>query len=311
MPVDSPPAAEAIADLGIRHQTNAPLGPRTWYGVGGPAEVLAHPASTAQLAALVNRCREKTIPLYVLGSGANLLVRDQGVTGIVVTLDDPAWKGVEIDEDRATITAGAGVDLFQLVTRSAKAGLDGLVHVAGIPASIGGAIRMNAGGAFGDIGSSVARVQVMSDAGQVYYRDRDDLEFGYRRSNIHAPFILSADFQLDSAEPHDLMKRLKEVWFYKKSTQPMSEHTAGCCFKNPDFDQQPAAAGRTAGQLIDQAGLKNHTIGCARVSDLHANFIAAEPNGSADDVADLIQHVQHTVRDRFGVELQREIVIWP
>ncbi|MEM6551538.1 MAG: UDP-N-acetylmuramate dehydrogenase [Planctomycetota bacterium] len=311
MPASPSSPADLLADLDLPIERDAPLGPLTWYGVGGHAEVLARPRSTAQLASLVSRCREHSVPLYVLGAGANLLVRDAGVPGVVVKLDDPAWQQLSIDTDAATITVGAGYDLFKLVTQSAKAGLDGLVHIAGIPATVGGALRMNAGGAFGDIGSAVASVQVMAATGQTYTRDRDDLDFQYRKSNIHAPFILEATFQLTPEDPEPLMKRLKEIWFYKKTTQPMSEHTAGCCFKNPNSDDQPAADGRGAGQLIDEAGLKGHTVGSATVSDLHANFISAAPNGSADDVLTLLDHVATVVQDTHDVSLERELVVWP
>ena len=206
------------------------------------AAILASPSNAAQLSELTSRCREKRVPMLILGAGANLLVRDEGVDAVVVRLDDPNFKQIAIDEKAGVVTAGAGVDLFKLVPASARAGLEGLVHVAGIPATIGGAVRMNAGGAFGDIGESVKRVQVMSDAGQVYYRDQDDLEFGYRHTNISAPFILEVEFALTPDDPAALMKRYKEIYFHKKNSQPMGDKSAGCCFKNP-----PAEVGRDGG----------------------------------------------------------------
>jgi UDP-N-acetylmuramate dehydrogenase len=184
--------------------------------------------------------------------------------------------------------------------------MEGLVHVAGIPATIGGAVRMNAGGAFGDIGESVKRVQVMSDAGQVYYRDQDDLEFGYRRTNIAAPFILEIEFELIRDDPAALMKRYKEIYLHKKNSQPMGDKSAGCCFKNP-----PAEVGATAGQLIDRSGLKGFSIGGASVSEVHANFVVAEPGKTTTaDVLAVIKHVEQAVAARHGVDLEREIVVW-
>lgn len=302
---------KALEGLGVAMEADAPLGPKTWYGLGGAAQVLAHPSGNAQLAALVHRCVEAHLPLRVLGHGANLLVSDEGVPGVVVVLDDPSWQKMDLDEKTGIATVGAGCDLFQIVPQSVKSGLDGLVHLAGIPGSVGGAIRMNAGGSFGDIGQTVKTVEVMSDQGQVYFRDRDDLEFAYRSSNILAPFILGASFQLEPTDPEELKTRLKEIWFYKKNTQPISERSAGCCFKNPDPQEQPSSDGRPAGMLIDQAGLKGHRLGSARVSELHANFIEADANGKADDVIRLMDHVKQAVQDRFDVALEREVVVWP
>ncbi|MEO1237622.1 MAG: UDP-N-acetylenolpyruvoylglucosamine reductase, partial [Planctomycetota bacterium] len=194
----------------------------------------------------------------------------------------------------------------KLVPASARAGLSGLVHVAGIPATVGGAVHMNAGGAFGDIGESVRRVRVMSDAGQVFDCDRDDLDFGYRRTNIYEPFILEAEFALDPADPERLMKRYKEIYLHKKNSQPMGDKSAGCCFKNP-----PPEVGAPAGRLIDETGLKGFSIGGASVSDVHANFVVADPKtATSADVLAVMDHVEAVVRDKFGVALERELVVW-
>ncbi|MEM9418699.1 MAG: UDP-N-acetylmuramate dehydrogenase [Planctomycetota bacterium] len=295
-----------LEDLNIPHTVDAPLGALTWYRTGGHAAILASPSNAAQLSTVVSRCHEQHVPIRILGAGANLLVRDEGVDAVVVRLDHENFKRIDVDKEAQTIIAGAGVDLFKLVPTSARAGLDGLVHVAGIPATVGGAVRMNAGGAFGDIGESVKRVQVMSDAGHVYYRDRDDLEFNYRSTNITAPFILEVEFDLTAADSDELMKRYKEIYFYKKNSQPMGDKSAGCCFKNP-----PAELGLAAGQLIDQAGLKGFTIGGASVSEVHANFVVAEPGKTtSSDLLAVMDHVQQTVAQRHGIDLEREVVVW-
>ena len=309
-----PVTDDLLADLNIRCDLHAPLAPRTWYGVGGPAAILAHPANTQQLAALAQRCHDAGVRTYVLGSGANLLVRDQGVPdGVVVQLDDPHFRQLSIDG--RVVTVGGGYDLAKLVLETAKAGLAGLEPLAGIPATVGGAIRMNAGGAYGEIGPAVRRLEVMSEGGQVFYRDRDDLVFSYRKSNIVARYILTAELELTPDDPDELIKRVKEIFLYKKTTQPLAEHSAGCAFKNPLLDPESGGTERqSAGKLIDMAGLKGHRIGCAVVSDRHANFIFVDrehSNVRADDVLALMDHIQHTVRDRFGVELEREVVVWP
>jgi UDP-N-acetylmuramate dehydrogenase len=297
-----------LADLNIRTETDVPLGPRTWYGVGGHAACLAHPSSIAQLSALVAACREHATPLYVLGAGANLLVREGEVPGVVVTLDDPSFAQLKIDGQ--LVTAGAGYDLFKLVRETAKAGLGSLEVVAGIPASVGGAVRMNAGGAYGEIGSAVKRVQVMSGSGQVYYRDRDDLVFSYRHVNIEAPFILEVEFELTAGEPGDLMNRVKEIFLYKKNSQPLGDASAGCAFKNPQPTEQDAHP-TPAGKLIDRCGLKGYRHGSAYVSEIHANFVGVDAGGQAEDVWEVIQHVEQTVREMTGVSLEREVVVWP
>lgn len=298
-----------LTDLGIRHEMDTSLGPLTWYNVGGHAQCLAHPASTAQLSELVSQCRSQQIPMRILGSGANLLVREAGVGGVVIRLDDPAWSQMTVEDN--VVTVGAGYGLMRLVAETARLGLDGLAQVAGIPASIGGAIRMNAGGTYGDVGQVVKRVQVMSATGQVYHRDADDLEFTYRKSNIDAPFILGAEFELTPTDPKELSKRVKEIYLYKTNSQPFADKSSGCCFKNPT-EEDPDYDGRPAGMIIDQCGLKGYRIGTAVVSDVHANFIVADKkDAQAEDVYQVIQHVEQVVKEQTGIVLAREVVVWP
>jgi len=310
-----------LADLNIHYQTDVPLAPLTWCGLGGPARILATPSSIQQLSTLLARCHDEQIPVYILGSGANLLVRDEGVDGLVVQLSDPAFGAIRPDDDGLSV--GAGCDLGKLVLHAAKAGRAGLEGLAGIPATVGGAVRMNAGGSFGEIGRAVRRIQVIDAAGQVYYRDRDDLHFGYRHTNIDAKVIAAVDFELTEQDPAELIQQVKRVFLYKKNTQPLGERSAGCTFKNPtpptpsvsddDASQaEPAAETATwpAGKLIDEAGLKGHRIGGAHVSDRHANFILIDPGATAADVLALIDHIRDTVADKFNVTLHRELVLW-
>lgn len=313
--------AALLEDLGIRHETDVPIGEKmTWYGIGGRADVLAHPAGVAQLSALAAKCHENGIPIYVLGSGANLLVRDEGVSGMVIKLDDPAFGQIKVEGTK--LTAGPGVDMFKLVLECAKLGLAGLAHIAGIPASVGGAVRMNAGGAYGDIGSTVHKVHVMAENGQAYCRDRDDLVFGYRTTNIVAPYILDVEFDMDEDDPQVIARRVKEIFLYKKTTQPMAENSAGCAFKNPsvpvpgyvsedEAGPPPPTQRISAGKLIDEAGLKGYRIGGAEVSHRHANFIFTHDGAKAVDVLSLMDYIQQTVLDHSGVSLQREVVVWP
>jgi len=279
---------------------DVPLAPLTWFGCGGPAKFFCTPQDTTQLQAIVARLRENDIPIYVLGSGANLLVHDAGVDGAVVFLSHPFFKKVSIHQE--TLTAGAGKDVQKLVLEATHAGLSGLECLAGIPGSVGGELKMNAGGAFGDIGSSVHTVTVLDANGQIYTHEKDDLVFEYRKSNIAAKFILQASFALAQDDPQRIMTKVKEIWMFKKNSQPLAEKSAGCIFKNP--------RGLSAGALIDQSGMKGTTSGGAEVSSKHANFITAKNGTKAADILALIETVKARVKDKFDVNLETEVVIW-
>lgn len=302
---------DLLSDLAIPHETDAPLGPRTWLGIGGNARVLAHPQTIDQLARLARRCREAGVPIYVLGAGANLLIADEGVDGVVVLLDAPAFtQWTATGGCGSKVTVGAGYQMFKFVNDMARAGLAGIEVLAGIPATIGGAIRMNAGGTFGDISRCVATVTVMNDAGELRVLRRNEIDFAYRNSHIAERFILAADFQFEPQEPAQVTRRLAEVRDYKQKTQPLAANSAGCTFKNPPPDPATGQP-RPAGRLIDLADLKGTRIGGATVSQQHANFIECAPDCRASDVLALIEQMQRVVKEKFGVELEREVVVWP
>ncbi|HTV47315.1 MAG TPA: UDP-N-acetylmuramate dehydrogenase [Phycisphaerae bacterium] len=279
---------------------NVPLAPLTWFRLGGPAKYFIEPRDVAELSAILKRLHENNIPVYVLGGGANLLVNDQGVDGAVISLTNPEFRKIEVQGCK--IKVGAGFDVQKLVRESARLGLGGLECLAGIPGSVGGEIRMNAGGAFGDIGSSVSEVTVMDSKGVCFTRRRDDLNFSYRRSNITAKLILDATFELTPGNPDRLVSRVKEIWMYKRNTQPLAENSAGCIFKNSN--------GTSAGALIDRASLKGASVGGASVSDRHANFIVARQGSTSADVISLIDLIRKKVKEHSGVTLETEVVIW-
>lgn len=291
-------------------QQNINLGDLTWYGVGGDARWFLKPSDQASLQAVLHHdgpWREH--PLYILGSGANLLVRECGVDGLVIRLDAPAFCEIKIEG--TTVTVGAGYDLFKLVRELAKAGLAGLEGIAGVPASVGGAVRMNAGGAFGEIGDRVASLRVMNQRGDITTLSREDARFGYRHSEIDEPIILDVTFALERGDPAKLVERVKEIFEYKKNVQPMGAKSAGCAFKNPDDPTEPTKR-ISAGKLIDESGLKGFQIGGARVSLVHGNFIEViDKTAKADDVLAVIEHVQAVVQQETGIALQREVVVWP
>ena len=193
----------------------------------------------------------------------------------------------------------------KLVRDAARAHLTGLEWLDGSPGWVGGAVKMNAGGAFGDVGQTVERVKVMNTRGEVFHRERDGLAFGYRTCNISARFILEAELRLMAADERRIARLMKEVWFHKKNSQPVAQRSAGCIFKNP--------RGMSAGALIDQAGLKGERIGGAFVSRKHANYIVVKDRKKtkAADVLALIELVRKAVKERFDVYLELELEVWP
>lgn len=300
-----------FSDLDVEVALDAPLGALTWYGIGGRADVLIKPRSVDALATLVRRCYRTRTPLRVLGSGANLLVADDGVDGIVISLDIEHFREIAFEnhnKDTVLLTAGAGADMARTLMETVRRGYDGLAQMAGIPASVGGAVRMNAGGAFGSIGDAVLSIRCLSRNGDEVIHQRSQIEFGYRTINVVEPIILSAAMSLQSADPIALRDKVKKIFAFKKSTQPLAEHSAGCSFKNP-FDPEIERT-VSAGRLIDEAGLKGTTIGGATVSPQHANFITVTPGARAEHVMKLMQVIRQRVRDTHGIELENEIVIW-
>lgn len=279
---------------------NVPLKDMTWYALGGCAEYLVRPQSVEQLQEIVRRAAAAKMPMRVLGLGSNLLVSDEGVKGIVLKLDMEAFTQAEFNG--TTLKAGAGTNLNKLVLDSVRKGLSGLESLTGIPGSVGGAVRMNAGGNFGDIGSCTERVTVMDMQGNVFEKAKPELVFDYRWVNITAPIILDATMELGQTDPDQALKMVKEVWIYKKNTQPLNTRNAGCIFKNP--------RGMSAGALIDRAGLKGTQVGGAFVSDKHANFITTESGCKSADVQQLIELIRGKVKEKFDVELELEIEIW-
>ena len=280
---------------------NEPLAPFTWYKIGGPARFFVRPRNVEELQEAAKRCVENNIRIHVLGLGANLLVSDEGVDGAVFRFDDEYWRRVKYDKTSCEV--GAGVDMQKLVLRTCRQGLAGIECLAGIPGTIGGGVRMNAGGKFGDIGAVIQRVQVMSEDGAFFERTKDDLVFEYRNTNIAARFILGATLELEEDDPDAIMKKTKEIWMYKRNTQPLNTKNCGCMFKNP--------RGLSAGALIDQAGLKGMRVGNAEVSLKHANFIIAHPGCTADDVMKLVKIIREKVYEKNEIDLESEVQIWP
>lgn len=285
----------------------------TWFGIGGRADRLVTPESVSGLVGVLGREGR----VRVLGEGANLLVDDDGVDGVVLSLRSPAFKGYEIDPATGRVRVGAGTDLAKLIHTTTKAGLAGLEGLGGVPATVGGALVMNAGGKYGEISSVVSVVRGLNGRGEAVERHRDQIAFSYRYSGLSELVITEAELTLTPGDPMALRERYKAVMEDKSKCQPLKENSAGCVWKNPvllaDIDGiGPKGARVSAGMLIDRAGLKGLACGSASVSAVHANFVvtAKGGEGKAGDVVRLMREVRRRVMDRYGVRLEPEVVIW-
>lgn len=287
--------------------TDEPLAPLTWFRLGGRAEYFARPQDVDQLVGLVRRCREENLAYRILSGGSNILVRDEGVPGLVIHMESPAFSDVSLPTtDGAAgnrLIAGAAVPLTVLISQSARAGLAGLEVLTGIPGTVGGALRGNSGGRQGAIGNFVRRATVLDDNDEVHVRERDELLFSYRGSNLDEPVILSAEFELEPEDPEVVVKRMRRIWIMKKENQPYSHQSSGLIFKNPNPEVSAAT-------LIEKAGLKGVKVGGAEVSDRHAGFIIAHPGARSEDVLKLIDQIRATVKQQFDFDLELQIKVW-
>lgn len=258
------------------------------------------PPDVEGLSRFLRRSASSEVSVRVLGRGANVLIRDDGFDGVVVRLDQPGfrsvrWRGSELD-------VGAGVDLMKLCKRCSRRGIAGLEAFAGIPATVGGAIRMNAGGHADEFGDVVTEVDVVDRNGRRETLKPEQIGFRYRHTDLEGRIVVRARLGLRRDNPETTRRRYEEHFAKKQQTQPIRERSAGCVFKNPP--------GQSAGMLIDRAGLKGTTSGGARVSERHANFIVADRTATASDVLRLIDVVRDRVAKSFGTELETEVEIW-
>jgi len=290
----------SLEDFSAITLRDEPLAPYTWLKIGGPAQYFVKPRHAEELAEIVQSCHQQQVPVRVLGGGSNVLIRDEGVSGVVLSLADEHFSRVTVDGTRVTV--GAGATLSHLISQTVKAGLAGLDALVGIPGTVGGALHGNAGGRSGDIGQYVRSARVLTVTGDLFVRKEDELAFAYRESSLNELVILDAEFELYHEDAEEITRRMRKLWIMKKATQPLTFQSAGCIFKNP--------RGMSAGWLIDQAGLKGTRVGHAEISDRHANFVVSQPGATAKDVQRLIELVRARVAEQFGVDLELEIQIW-
>lgn len=288
--------ARVAAALGPIATRDVPLGPFTTYRAGGPAAVLARIETEPDLARLTSALAADPVPVLVVGKGSNLLVADRGFDGVALVLGE-AFGAVAVDG--TLVRAGGSAALPVVARKSVAAGLTGFEWAVGVPGSIGGAVRMNAGGHGSDMAATLVRVRVLDlSGGEDTEMPADALDLGYRRSAVRADqVVLRADLALAPGDRVAGEAELAEIVRWRRANQPGGPN-AGSVFTNPPGD--------SAGRLIDAAGLKGHRVGTASVSTKHANFIQVDRDGSADDVHRLMAVVADRVEQASGVRLHAE-----
>jgi UDP-N-acetylmuramate dehydrogenase len=293
-------ALDAVAGaLGERAVRNAPLGARTTYRVGGTASVLVEVEDEDDLVVVHQALAgvEGSVPVLMLGHGSNMLVADRGFDGLVIV---PGGAMAEIVIEGTTVRAGGAASLPLVARRSAGAGLVGFEWAVGVPGSVGGALKMNAGGHGSDTAAVLVRQRIFDlESGQAVVGGPERLAFGYRRSSLgEGEVVVWAEFALTVGTRTEAEATVAEIVRWRRAHQPGGSN-AGSVFTNPDGD--------AAGRLVEEAGMKGFRLGTARVSEKHANFIQADDGGKADDVAALIGEVRRAVLETAGVDLKTEV----
>ncbi len=296
---DIAPKLQALMpDLRGRIAANAPLAPITWFRVGGPAQILFTPADEEDLAYFLKRLPAE-IPVTLIGLGSNMIVRDGGVPGVVIRLAGRAFGEVEILEGHR-LRAGAATPDMKVARAAAEAGIDGLAFYRGIPGSIGGALRMNAGAHGGETTDVLVEARGVDRQGNIRTFTHADMGFSYRHSTAPDDVIFtSALFQGRPGKPEDIIAEMDRITAAREATQPIREKTGGSTFKNP----KP----QSAWKVIDAAGCRGLRMGGAQVSEMHCNFLINTGDATAADIENLGEEVRRRVKDHSGVDLHWEI----
>ena len=284
-----------------RLDRDAPLTKLTWFRTGGPAELLFQPADEADLIGFLRQL-DPAIPVMVIGVGSNLLVRDGGIDGVVIRLGKPFAR---IEVDGGVVRAGAGAMDVTVAAAAQQAGLTGMEFLRGVPGTIGGALRMNAGAYGTEMADILISARAVDRAGRVHPIDRADMGYSYRRSTVPADWIfLSADLQGQPDDREAIAGRMMAISAARENAQPLRTRTGGSTFKNPD---PGLSDGRSAWQLIEEAGCRGLARGDAVVSDKHCNFLINRGGATAADIEALGEDVRRRVKAATGVALDWEI----
>jgi UDP-N-acetylmuramate dehydrogenase len=282
---------------------DVPLAPLTWYYIGGPAQILIEPDSPSDLVIAKSALNKNPVPVLVIGAGSNLLIADEGFPGAVIHLAGDFGE-YTFDIERHTITSGAAASLPKIVREGARAGLKGIERLAGIPGSVGGAIFMNAGTHGEYIENLVSAAQVLTESNEMVNLTSEECRFSYRASRFQetGEIIIGCELTGAKGNAEEITAEVERRLERRRESQPVDVPSCGCVFRNPEGD-------KSAGKLIDEAGLKGTKIGDAVISEKHANFIINRGSASAKDVLALMALVRRLIHERTGIYLKPEVRI--
>ncbi len=282
-------------------RTNEPVGRKTTLGVGGVAKYYAEPATVEDLRILLREANRREVPVFCLGRGSNLIVLDGEIPFLVFRLYHRNWREIEAAGE-GRIRAGAGVSMRELCVQAMKLGLAGFEFLEGIPGSVGGGLRMNAGAMGGWMFEVVEEVRFLTKEGEERRLPREELHYGYRHCReLEDGFAVEAVLRAPArAESEAIRERISELQKRRTGSQP-KERSAGCIFKNPE--------GNAAGRIIDEIGLKGSGCGAAEISETHGNFIINKGGATSDDVLALIRRTREEVHRRTGIWLEPEVLL--
>ncbi len=299
MPLPTP-LLETLQQAGVKVTLDADLSRRSWWRAGGPADGFVKITSLEQLAACQAAASDHGCPVFVVGNGSNLLISDRGVRGLVLRLAGSLARVEATAASPPKLHVGGGVRLVSLMKQAVREAWTGFEQLTGIPGTMGGAVRMNAGTHMGEVSDALESVEVVLSNGAVETLRVEQLGLTYRQSELpQGAIVARATLRTTGANAAESAALIQEHLDYRERTQPIDVPTCGSTFRNPP--------GEKAGRLIDQCGLKGHRIGGAEVSTKHANFLVNTGDATADDLRNLIEHVQSVVAERTGVKLQREV----
>lgn len=287
-----------LTEQKIEYVLNEPMSKHTTFGIGGPCDVFVTAKTEAEAIAAVQKAEESALPWMILGNGSNLLVRDGGLDGAVISLS--GLNG--ITGDGLTVTCEAGAKLSAACLFAARQGLAGLEFAYGIPGTVGGGLYMNAGAYGGEMKQVVRSAKVLTRSGEIVTRQVEELDLGYRKSILseNGDVVLSVTFGLTKGNPDAVRSQMEELIARRKEKQPLEYHSAGSTFKRPD--------GHYAAALIEECGLKGKAVGDAEVSRKHAGFIINRGKATCEDVLQLMQEVRDEVYRKTGVTLEPEVI---
>ncbi len=290
---------KSISDDEMRIMFDEPMKNHTTFRIGGCARCLIMPKSISEIKDILSVIKDNGLKFFIMGNGSNLLVSDEGIEGVVIKLDR-CFSDISVNDN--VIRAQSGALLSKIANTALDNSLCGFEFAAGIPGTLGGALKMNAGAYGGEMKDVVKNATLMDTDGNIFTMGSDELGFGYRHSNITDDMIvLEAEIELALGDKVNIKETMQELSFKRKDKQPLEFPSAGSTFKRPE--------GYFAAKLIEDAGLKGYSVGGAKVSEKHSGFVINTGDATCDDVLKLISHIKNTVMEKFGVELSEEVKI--